>query len=94
MNWLDSITSTVSDAFNGVTDAVTDLANSGAGQKLLDLGAKYAAGQIDKETYDAQAAALQAQTDAKKVVPGWAIGLGLGSAVLLIIALVASGRRR
>jgi hypothetical protein len=87
MGFWDSITSGVSGASNGLTDLIDKLGNTSAGQSLLDLGAKYAQGEIDKSTYDAQVAALQAGTSTKLAVPAWAWGIGIGAFVLLLVAL-------
>jgi len=87
MSLWDSITSGVGKATGGLTDLIDDLGSSSVGKSLLDLGTKYAQGQIDKDTYDAQVAALQAATPTKLAVPAWAWGIGIGAFVLLLIAL-------
>ncbi len=94
MSWLSDawggVSGTVGDVFSGVTGAATDLLDSDGAQAALEAAANYANSKMTAEQQK-QAAAAKAASASK--IPSWALPVGIGSAALLIVALILSRRK-
>ncbi|MEI7850647.1 MAG: hypothetical protein WCH86_02330 [Kiritimatiellales bacterium] len=93
MSWLSDawggMSGAVGDVFNGATGAATDLLNSDGAQAALEAAANYANGKMTAE----QARQAAADKAAAAKIPSWVLPVGIGSAVLLVVALVLSRRK-
>lgn len=84
MDWLTNL-------FGGVKTTVSDVANSNAAQKLLDLGEQYAEAALAQQTADAQAKqALKASAKTASTLPSWVVPAGIGLAAVLTVGLIVS----
>jgi|GEM_PF-6260281 len=89
----DSSGNWFSNLWGGLTGAVTGVANSSAAQKLLDVGAGYAEQKLAIDAAEKQAEAAWAlKASNQTTLPGWVIPVGVGSAILLVLALILKGR--
>lgn len=85
MNWLNNLFGSIGSAFNGAVDGTTKILNSDSVQAAIDAGAKYAS---DKLGADEAEKAKKKNDQAVKSVMAWAVPLGVGSFILLIVALL------
>jgi hypothetical protein len=83
-----------SDLWGGLTGTIGDVANSSTAQKLLDAGASYAEAKLAADAAKDKAAADRAAKAGASTLPSWVIPVGVGSAVLLVLALLLKGRRK
>lgn len=89
MAWYSFLTDTV----KGVSDTATGILDSQGVQNLISSGADYA-----KTRLNAQALKDQQEADAamrrSTPLPSWVLPVGIGSAVLLVAALLLKRRGR
>ena len=87
MSWLDSITSSIGNAFNGVIDGATKILDSNGVDSAIQAGAQYAANSLGSDS------ATQTKTTQSTSLPAWALPVGILSIVLLV-AFLLIGRRK
>jgi len=80
--------------WQGLTGAVSGVANSDAAQSLLSLGERYAEAELARKAAEAEEKERQQLYGTKQTLPTWVAPVGVGLAGILVVALIASMSRR
>ena len=88
MAWYSFLT----DTLGGVADTATGILDSDGVQSAIKSGSEYAIANLNSKALRAQKEA-DAELRKSQPLPSWVLPVGIGSALLLVVALVLSSRK-